>query len=323
MKTLGDLNRVYNFQDTAILCEIFESRSALLQKLFKYNAKKRNSASFFSGCVHRLKSKCKIVLPTDAEIVRIFEKTVMGGYSCINTRMAFDTNVLLKDTKNEKLLFKTADGQLKRFSSKIIKMDENNQYGMAMTRPLPYGCIKRKLSIPSFEELEQLLKSVTLENKIGHIFTVDIEFSDINPKALLFNGIFPPISKKHDKIPSHLRSCSQIMSRAQKKPDKDEIASLPFNSKTHATLNKKIFVDLYAEDLYFLTTRAGWKVAKIYDHYTFKQDTFKKDFVVMSQNARKTAKTKVEKDFYKLLNNSNFGNDCRNNLGNCNLAQRI
>ena len=23
-------------------------------------------------------------------------------------------------------------------------MDENNQYGMAMTRPLPYGCIKRK-----------------------------------------------------------------------------------------------------------------------------------------------------------------------------------
>ena len=39
----------------------------------------------------------------------------------------------------------------------------------------------------------------------------------------------------------------------------------------------------------------------------------------MNQNARKTAKTKVEKDFYKLLNNSNFGNDCRNNIGNCSL----
>ena len=39
----------------------------------------------------------------------------------------------------------------------------------------------------------------------------------------------------------------------------------------------------------------------------------------MNQNARKTAKTKVEKDFYKLLNNSNFGNDCRNNIGNCKL----
>ena len=131
--------------------------------------------------------------------------------------MAFDTNLLLKDTKNEKVLFKTADGQLKRFSSKIIKMDENNQYGMAMTRPLPYGCIKRKQTVPNFEQLEQLLKSVTLEDKIGYIFTVDIKFLDINPKTLLFNEIFPPIFEKHKKIAPHMRSCSQIMSRAQKK----------------------------------------------------------------------------------------------------------
>ena len=80
-----------------------------------------------------------------------------------------------------------------------------------------------------------------------------------------------------------------------------------------------MFVPLYAEDLYFLTTRAGWKVTRIYEHFTFKRDTFKKDFVVMNQDARKTAKTKVEKGFYKLLNNSNFGNDCRNNVGNCKL----
>ena len=105
----------------------------------------------------------------------------------------------------------------------------------------------------------------------------------------------------------------------KKKNEKDDISKLQFNSKTHSTLKNKIFVNLYAEDLYFLTTRAGWKVTKIYDHYTFKQDTFKRDFVVMNQNARKTAKTFVKKDFYKLLNNSNFGNDCRNSVGNCKL----
>ena len=88
------------------------------------------------------------------------------------------------------------------------------------------------------------------------------------------------------------------MSKAQKKKDKEEISALPFNSKTHATLRKKIFINIYAEDLYFLTTRAGWKVTKIYGHYTFKQDTFKRDFVVKNQNSRKVAKTKVEKDFY-------------------------
>ena len=92
-----------------------------------------------------------------------------------------------------------------------------------------------------------------------------------------------------------------------------------FSDNEQSTEKKRIFVNLCAEDLYFLTTRAGWKVTKIYEHYTFKQDTFKKDFAVMNQNARKIAKTKAEKDFHKLLNNSNFGNDCRNNIGNCKL----
>lgn len=28
--------------------------------------------------------------------------------------------------------------------SKIMKLDENNQYGFAMTKPMPIGCIKEK-----------------------------------------------------------------------------------------------------------------------------------------------------------------------------------
>ena len=33
--------------------------------------------------------------------------------------------------------------------------------------------------------------------------------------------------------------------------------------------------------------------------------------------ARQNAKTPMEKNFYKLMNNSNFGYDCRNNFENC------
>ena len=144
MKTLDDLNRIYKFQCVAVLCEIFEKRATQLQNLFKYNPRKCNSASSFAGCVQRLQRKCVIALPTDAEIVKIFDKTFIDGYSCINTRMAFDTENFLKDAENEKILFKDLNNELKRFSSKIIKMDENNQYRMAMTKLLPYGCIKRK-----------------------------------------------------------------------------------------------------------------------------------------------------------------------------------
>ena len=143
---------------------------------------------FFQAASKDLKANVVLRCRKMQKLLEFF-KNSNGRYICVNTRMDFDTDLLLKDTKNEKVLFKTADEQLKRFSSKIIKMDESNQYGMAMTRPLPYGCIKRKKNIPSFEELNELLKSVTLKDKIGHIFTDDIVFSDINPKTLLFNEI--------------------------------------------------------------------------------------------------------------------------------------
>ena len=37
LKDLGELNKIYNFQDTIILCEVFEQRSCHLQEIFKYN----------------------------------------------------------------------------------------------------------------------------------------------------------------------------------------------------------------------------------------------------------------------------------------------
>ena len=105
-----------------------------MQKLFprkyniqKYNPRKCNSASGFSGCVQRPKSKCCIALPVDAEVIRVFENTFIGGYLWANTRMTFDTDIFLKDAENEKAIFKTKDNQLKRLSSKIINMDGNNQ----------------------------------------------------------------------------------------------------------------------------------------------------------------------------------------------------
>ena len=146
LENLGEINKIYNFQDTITLCEIFEQRSVLLKQIFKYNLQ-CNSASSFCGCLHRMKSKSSIALSTDAEFIRVFEKTLIGGFSCVNTRLAFDTDILVKNPESEKVLFEIENEQgqkqLKRFSSKTIKRDENNQYGQAMTKPLPYGCIRK------------------------------------------------------------------------------------------------------------------------------------------------------------------------------------
>ena len=96
-------------------------------------------------------------------------------------------------------------------------MDQNNQYGMAMTRPLPFGCMKLEKKVPTIEELKELSKSITLEDKIGHMFTVDIEFSDQNPKTLLFNEIYPPIFEKNKKDPPETLKTSLLLYRSIQK----------------------------------------------------------------------------------------------------------
>ena len=76
-------------------------------------------------------------------------------------------------------------------------------------------------------------------------------------------------------------------------------------------------IPLYLEDLSFLIKRTGWVVTKIHAHLTFDQKPFKRNFILMNQKSRQESKSNIEKDFFKLMNNSNFGNDCRNNVDNC------
>ena len=80
-------------------------------------------------------------------------------------------------------------------------MDENNQYGFAMTKPMPTGCIKENNS-PSWIAFNILLEKVSLDDEIGHLFIVDIKFDHKNAtsKQFLYNEIFPPIIEKKRKL---------------------------------------------------------------------------------------------------------------------------
>ena len=70
--------------------------------------------------------------------------------------MAFDSEILpaKNQRKQLKLIYRikaAVEGyKNKKILKKILKMDENNQYRNAMTKPLPYGCIKKwKNSFPT------------------------------------------------------------------------------------------------------------------------------------------------------------------------------
>ena len=331
MRDLSDLNDLYNAQDVIILLEIIENRFQQIQDMTDYNPRIINSASKLSGCIQREKSKCIIALPIDNIQMEIFEKTVCGGYSSVNNRLSFDTELLMPNCSKADYdanpnLFKRDDLKLgyilkldnssgyerKRVITKIVKFDENNQYGFAMTRPMPTGCIKQNPS-PSWATFNLLLEKVSLEDKIGHLFVVDIEFDfeNASPRQMMYNEIFPPIIEKKKIMEANERSLFQLLELFSK-TDQNKPRSYVCTAKSHATLLPKTCIPLYIEDLRFLIKRAGWKVTKLYSQFTFEQDTFKKDFVLMNQKSRQNAKNDIEKNFYKLMNNANFGFDCRN-----------
>ena len=197
---------------------------------------------------------------------RLFKKSLIGCFICVDTRLAFDSETLLEDKKNEKVLLDlNIDGQrqTKRISSKILKMDENNQYSMAMTKPLPYRCIKKKENPPIMTEFHRILNNLSHEDSVGHTFIVDIKFHNVNPKTMLFNELYLPMFKKDKKMEPFERFTLQLLSTIVIDENTDKKSHIRYNSKNHSTLREKKLISLYAEDLHFLITRTGWLVTHI------------------------------------------------------------
>ena len=135
------------------------------------------------------------------------------------------------------------------------------------------------------------------------------------PKQRVYNEIYPSIIEKQKIIDVHERSTYQLLEQHTEN-DSGEPKTYRTTQKAHTTLLKKRY-QVYLQHLSLLIKRAGWEVKKIYSHWTFEQERFKKDFILMDQTSRQNAKNSIEKDFFKLMNNANLGYDCRNNLDNC------
>ena len=189
-----------------------------------------------------------------------------------------------------------------------MKLDKNNQYGNAITKLLPTGCIKDDKNI-SWETFIFLLESVSFEDKIGHLYIVDIEFDVKNAteREYAYNEIYPPIIEKQKTIDTYFNYSSNLL-EVKKVQRLIERLLRPMQ-----IFSKKNLLPMYIEDLVFCIKKAGWKVTKIHSNLTFEQARFQQNFILMNQKSRQQSKNSVEKDFYKLMNNSNFGN----NIDNC------
>ena len=94
----------------------------------------------------------------------------------------------------------------------MLKLDENNQYCFVMTKLIMKGCIKEKTNL-TWKALHLLLESVDLDDKIGHLFVVDIEFNCeiTTERQIMYIEIYPPTVEKQNILDGTERSVFQLI----------------------------------------------------------------------------------------------------------------
>ena len=122
MWNLSDLNDLYNAEDVILLLEIIENRFQEMQNECGYNPRKVNSASKLSGCIQREQLKIVLALPTDNKQMETFEKTLSGGFSCVDTRLPFDKEILMPNLTEKDFQKMNIDQSFRAYKRDDLKL---------------------------------------------------------------------------------------------------------------------------------------------------------------------------------------------------------
>ena len=104
---------------------------------------------------------------------------------------------------------------------------------------MPTGCIKENSDV-SWRTFNLLLKKVSLDDQIGHLYVVGIEFdhTKATENQIIYNEIYPPIIEKQKIIETCERSVYHLIEQYAAS-EKGNPRTYRTTKKAHATLFKK------------------------------------------------------------------------------------
>lgn len=135
-------------------------------------------------------------------------------------------------------------------------MNKSNQYGETMAKLLPTGSIEKEKSIPDWYKFNLLIEKMSPEDKIGHLFILNIDLKKAGKKELLFKEKYSLIFEKIKRLDPTERSVLKLL-ETMRQSDDSTLNAFKFNRKTHTTMSKKIFIPLCVEHIRFLIKRTG------------------------------------------------------------------
>ena len=286
LKTMGDYHDLYLKSDILFLADVFENFRKTCLQYYKLDPCHYFTSPGLSWDAMLKMTDIKLELMVDIDMFQFIQKGMRGGTSHIANRYGEANNKYMK-TYNEKAP-----------SKYIMYLDANNLYGWAMSQFLPTGNFKW-LSQKQIEKTN--LGKYTENSKKGLILEVDLEY----PQELhnLHNDY--PLGPEKIKVAKDMLSdyCKKIA-------DKFNISS-GLVHKLIPTLNDKEKYILHYRSLQSYLS-LGLKLKKIHRVLQFDQSPWLKQYIDFNTQKRTHAKNSFEKDFFKLMNNSVFGETMEN-----------
>ena len=286
LQSMGEYHDLYLKSDILLLADVFESFRKTCLQYYKLDPCNYFTSPGLSWDAMLKMTDIQLELMVDIDMFQFIEKGMRGGISYIANRYGKANNKYMKEYDE------------KAPSKYIMYLDAKNLYGWAMSQYLPTGGFKwmkdkkiNKLNLADYED----------DSKKGLILEVDLEY----PKELhnLHNDY--PLGPEKVKVTE-----SMLSTYCQKIANKYNI-STGLVHKLIPTLNKKEKYVLHYRNLQ-LYTDLGLKVTKVHRVLEFKQSPWLKQYIDFNTQKRTQAKNSFEKDFFKLMNNSVFGQTMEN-----------
>ena len=162
MRNMGEYHDLYVQSDTIMLADIFGNFRNKCMKIYQLNPAHFLSAPGLTWEACLKKTKIKLELLTDKNILLMFEEGTRGGMCQAIYRYATANN---KYTRNYN----------KNITSSYLEyLDGNNLYGWAMCKKLPVGKFKWSKNLSIYTE--QAIKNYDDNNDYGLLLEVDVEY---------------------------------------------------------------------------------------------------------------------------------------------------
>ena len=290
IKNLGEYHDLYLKTDVLLLVDVFENFRDKCLNIFGLDPCHYFTSPGLSWDAALKKTKVKLDLITDIDMILFIEKGMRGGISYIAHRHPKANNKYLPDYNPE------------LEDSYLIYQDANNLYGWAMCKRLPTGNFKWLNNLPeTSEEIESFLNKYTEDSDRGIILEVDLEY----PKEL------HDLHNEYPCAPEKMIITDDMLSDYARKIKEEHSVSSGKVPKLVTTLNdKEKYVSHYRNLQLYLSL--GIRIKKIHRVLEFNQSEWLKEYIDFNTEMRKNAKNSFEKDFFKLMNNSVFGKTMEN-----------